>query len=141
MEALLAKYKVFVIMRNWCTFFFEPWYNVRFELQYKNNRYNLGQWRRRKLTSIGILTVIKTLIIPEINHLKLTLPNPGKDFSKNIHGKIHKVKKNIIIQEYRFRGLKMFNYFEFIPALKSSWVRRLIQCRTKWKNLIESIIN
>ena len=43
-------------------------------------------------------------------------------------------------QEYRFGGLKMIDYFEFITALKSSWIRRLMQCRTKWKNLLEAII-
>ena len=34
----------------------------------------------------------------------------------------------------------MLDYFEFITALKSSWIRRLMQCRTKWKNLLEAII-
>ena len=34
----------------------------------------------------------------------------------------------------------MIDYFEFITALKSSWIRRLMQCRTKWKNLLEAII-
>ena len=47
---------------------------------------------------------------------------------------------NIIIQEYRYGGLKMLDYFEFITALKLSWIRRLMQCRTKWKNLFEAII-
>ena len=65
-----------------------------------------------------------------MNHLILTLPNPDKDFFKNFEtdeiykylwdGKIHKVKKNIIIQEYRFGGLKVRDYFVFITALKSS---------------------
>ena len=48
--------------------------------------------------------------------------------------------KHIVIQEYRFGGLKMLDYFEFIKAFKSSWIRRLMQCRTKWKNLLEAII-
>ena len=33
----------------------------------------------------------------------------------------------------------MLDYFEF-KALKSSWIRRLMQYRTKWKNLLEAII-
>ena len=103
-------------------------YNTRL-IDIKNT---LCQWRRRMLTPIGRLTVIKTLIIPKMNHLILTLPNPDIDFLKNFEteiyqylwdGKIHKVKKNIIIQEYRFGGLKMIDYFEFITALKSSWIR------------------
>ena len=35
----------------------------------------------------------------------------------------------------------MFDYFEFITALRSIWITRLIQYRTKWKNLFEAIIN
>ena len=34
----------------------------------------------------------------------------------------------------------MFDYFEFITGLKLTWIRRLMQCRTKWKNLSEAII-
>ena len=82
-----------------------------------------------------------------MNHLILTLPNPDKDFFKNFEteiyqylwdGKIHKVKKNIIIhvQEYRFGGLKRLDNFEFITALKSSWIRRLMQCRTQLKKSV-----
>ena len=52
------------------------------------------------------------------------------------------LKQNIIIQEYRFGGLKMLDYFEFITALKSSWIRLLKQCRIKWeKKLFEAITN
>ena len=98
------------------------------------------------LTTIGRLTVIKTLKIPKMKHLILTLPNPDKDFFKNFETEytsifeMVKSIKNIIIQEYRFGGLKMLEYFEFITALKLSWIRRLMQCRTKWKNLLEAII-
>ena len=87
-------------------------YNTRL-IDIKNT---LCQWRRRMLTPIGRLTVIKTLIIPKMNHLILTLPNPDKDFLKNFEteiyqylcdGKIHKVKKkyyNTGIQIWRFEN-------------------------------------
>ena len=39
------------------------------------------------LTPKGRPTVIKTLIIPKMNHLILTLPNPDKDF-KNLETEI-----------------------------------------------------
>ena len=42
----------------------------------------INQWKLRKLTPIGRITVIKTLIIPKLNHLILTLPNPSNDFLK-----------------------------------------------------------
>ena len=71
-------------------------YNTRL-IDIKNT---LCQRRKRMLTPIGRLTVMKTLIIPKMNHLILTLPNPDKDFFKNFEtgiyhylwdGKIHKI--------------------------------------------------
>ena len=37
----------------------------------------LNQWKRRLLTPIGRVTVLKTLIIPKLNHLFIALPNPS----------------------------------------------------------------
>ena len=69
----------------------------------------LQQWEYRKLTPIGRLTIIKFLIIPKLNHLILSLPNPNQEYlitfenklyhflwESKIHkikGKIHKIKK------------------------------------------------
>ena len=39
----------------------------------------INQWKQRKLTPIGRLVLIKTLIIPRLNDLSLTLPNPSKE--------------------------------------------------------------
>ena len=33
-------------------------------------------WSKRNLTVIGKITVVKTLILPVLNHLIITLPNP-----------------------------------------------------------------
>jgi hypothetical protein len=37
------------------------------------------QWKRRTLTPIGRTTVIKTLLIPKLNHLFISLPTPKKE--------------------------------------------------------------
>ena len=109
----------------------------------------LGQWRRRMLTPIGRLTVKKALIIPKMINLIHNLPSPDKDFFlKTLKQKYNsifgvvisiKVQKNIIIQEYRFRGLKLLDCLEFITALKSSLIRPFIQFGSKWINLLEAI--
>ena len=54
--------------------------------------------------------------------------------------KIHKIKKNIIIQDYRYGGLKMIDYTDFICALKSSWIRRLIHSDANWVKLLKAEI-
>lgn len=40
----------------------------------------INQWRCRKLTSIGRLEIIKSLILPKLNHLILSLPNPEPNY-------------------------------------------------------------
>lgn len=39
----------------------------------------IQQWERRILTPIGRITVLKSLIVPKLNHLLISLPNPKKD--------------------------------------------------------------
>ena len=36
----------------------------------------IQQWRRRFFTPIGRVTVIKTLLIPKLNHQFISIPNP-----------------------------------------------------------------
>ena len=42
-------------------------------------------WSKRNLTVIGKITVVKTLILPVLNHLIVTLPNPTQDISKKVN--------------------------------------------------------
>lgn len=73
----------------------------------------LKQWKVRRMTPIGRLTVLKTLIIPKLNHLILALPMPNDNFLKDLesemfeflwNSKIHKVKKDTVFQDYRHGG-------------------------------------
>ena len=38
----------------------------------------IQQWERRALTPIGRVTILKSLIVPKINHIIISLPNPRK---------------------------------------------------------------
>ena len=42
-------------------------------------------WRRRFLTPLGKITVIKSLILPKITHLLIALPNPKPETLDNIN--------------------------------------------------------
>lgn len=79
----------------------------------------LKQWKVRRMTPIGRLTVLKTLIIPKLNHLALALPIPNDNFFKDLesemfeflwNSKIHKIKKDTVCQDYGYGGLKMIDY-------------------------------
>jgi hypothetical protein len=41
-------------------------------------------WSKRNLTVIGKITVVKTPILPVLNHLIITLPNPTQDILKKV---------------------------------------------------------
>ncbi|XP_052074422.1 uncharacterized protein LOC127712168 [Mytilus californianus] len=121
-------------------------YNERI-LQIKNL---IKIWSKRNLTVIGKITVVKTLILPVLNHLIITLPNPNQELVKKINelilkfiwnSPVHRVKKELLQKDYSEGGLKMINLSSFITALKSTWVRKLFQSDNKWKNVLFSIIN
>lgn len=82
------------------------------ELNYKSKLLEIEQTistmeikKSRKLTPIGRIVVLKTLILPKMNHLILTLPNPNHEFIQKFDkalfnylwgSDIHKIKKNTI---------------------------------------------
>ena len=47
------------------------------------------QWNSRSLTPLGRLTVIKTLLIPKVNHLILALPNPSEEVIKSFENDLY----------------------------------------------------
>ena len=62
-------------------------------------------WSKRNLTVIGKITVVKTLILPVLNHLIITLPNPTQDILKKVNeliftfiwsSPVHRVKKELL---------------------------------------------
>ena len=102
------------------------------------------QWNKRNLTPIGKITVVKSLILPVLNHLFIALPNPSIEIIKDIEdmlytfiwkSSVNRVKKDIMQKEYQEGGFKMINIHSFILALKSAWIRRLFFNNCKWQNI------
>jgi hypothetical protein len=66
--------------------------------------YILNQWGKRQLTLFGKITVIKTLVLPLLNHIFMTILNPSaycKElenlfFSFVWNGSTHRVKKDVL---------------------------------------------
>ena len=42
-------------------------------------------WNRRYLTPLGKITVIKTLLLPKLNHLFISIPNPSEQIIKELN--------------------------------------------------------
>ena len=104
----------------------------------------LKQWQHRKLSLIGRITVIKSFAFPKLIYPLTVLANPPANYVKQIKNtmfdflwnkKPDKIKRNIIINNYEYGGLKMLDIEKFMNSLKSSWIKRLLNDKNngKWK--------
>jgi hypothetical protein len=108
------------------------------------------QWNKRNLTPVGKIAVVKSLILPVLNHLFIALPNPSIEIIKDIEAmlytfiwksSVNRVKKDTMQKKYQEGGLKMINIHSFILALKSTWMKRLFFNNCKWQNIFMSSID
>ena len=108
----------------------------------------IEQWKRRILTPIGRITVVKSLIIPKLNHLFISLPNPKQEVVTSLIKKLFefiwksrcdKVKREIVTQNFLKGGLKMVNIHNFIASLKCTWIKKLTQCHKPWMDIFKEI--
>ena len=83
-------------------------------------------WKKRSLTPLGKITVIKTLILSKLNHLFTSIPLPQNQFCKKIEkflfnfkwdGKPEKISRSQICQNYDAGGLKMIDIQLFVNGL------------------------
>ena len=83
-------------------------------------------WKKRSLTPLGKITVIKTLSLSKLNHLFTSIPLPQNQFCKKIekllfnfiwHGKPEKISRSQICQNYDASGLKMIDIQLFVNGL------------------------
>lgn len=111
----------------------------------------IEQWSKRQLTPIGRITLVKSLLISQLNHLFIALPNPKSNALKELNNilfnfvwnsKCDKIKRQVFTQRYEHGGLRMVDINSYIKGLKSTWIRRLIKDNnSKWKTLLENTIN
>ena len=102
-------------------------------------------WKRRYLTLLGKITVVKSILLPILNHLFMSLPNPEPSTTKYLNNLLYsfiwnglsKIKQSILDLEYSRGGLKMININAFMAALKVTWIRRLILNDGKWADIID----
>ena len=95
----------------------------------------LKNWDKGILTPIGKNVVLKTLDLPILNHIFISLPTPAENQMKELDNlafpfiwghQIDRIKRDIITRDYSQGGLIMVNIKLFIQHCKLSWIRRLI---------------
>ena len=122
--------------------------DINFGLQIPKNIALIEQWKRRILTPFGRTTVIKSLLIPKLNHLFISLPTPKKEtivylckiiFEFLWKSKVDKIERSVITQHYFSGGMKMVDIKNFIISLKCSWIKRLTKSYKPWMNILFTI--
>ena len=58
---------------------------INFEEKIQKIRSLIKLWNRRYLTPLGKITVIKTLPLPILNHLFISIPNPSEHIIKELN--------------------------------------------------------
>ena len=110
----------------------------------------LGSWEYRRLSLLGKITVLKSLIVSKLVYILSPLPTNChvlKEMSKSFFhflwsGKGDKIKRNVMIGDYSDGGLKMIDLESFTgnKALKSTWVKKYLDPENhgKWKYFFDS---
>ena len=110
----------------------------------------LNQWRRRNLTPIGKIAVIKTFVLSRLIHKLSSIPSPTDRAIKNLNclfysfiwdDKPHKISKKQITNCYIKGGLQMINLDNFIMAQKLVWIKRLSTSEAPWTNLLSASVS
>lgn len=103
----------------------------------------LGCWELRRLSLLGKITVLKSLIISQLVYILSPLPtdqrvvNEVNNLCYNFlwDGKGDKIKRDTMISDYEQGGLKMVDVKIFSKALKATWIKRYLDQnnQAKWK--------
>ena len=108
----------------------------------------LIQYKRRNLSIIGKVTVVKTLVLPKMIHILSVLPSPEDAFINRLNEMISqfiwntkrgKVDRNLLAQNYEVGGLKLTHLRSQIDALKIRWVKYLILENSEWTNILQTV--
>ena len=105
----------------------------------------ISHWSKRRLTPLGRLTIVKTILVPKLNYLFINLPNPPDDVLKTLESMFFKfvwngqdrINRHQFCQPYHAGGIKMINLMEFIHSLKITWLRRFYKADDpSWSSIV-----
>jgi hypothetical protein len=105
---------------------------LNYNTKLKETKKLLEQWSKRSLSTLGKITVIKSLALSKFVYLFSSLPNPTEDFFKKLetyffqfiwNKKPDKISRKTIIQDYQNGGLRAINVKLFCNAQKILWIK------------------
>ena len=99
---------------------------INFSDKINEAKRDLSKWKKRILTPIGKISILKALILPKLTYLLMNLPDPTDKFLKEYEqlmfqylwgGKTNRIKKNTICNTYEKGGLKMCDIYSTLSSL------------------------
>jgi len=121
--------------------------NIDMKLKEISSTFNL--WKTRGLTIGGRVCLAKVFGISKLNLILQVLPISDeyiKKIEKTLYdfvwkGKIDKVKRKILITNYKEGGLKMLDIKCIIKKFNLSWIQRYLKSDTSvWKNIVDEYL-
>ena len=96
----------------------------------------MNHWKKRKLTLLGKITVLKTFIVSSLNHLFSSVISLRKIFISHLNNKMYslicdnkpdKISRKQMMNTHLHGGLKMMDIEEFMKSQNIVWIKRLIK--------------
>ena len=123
--------------------------NNNYESKVQIIKNTLNSYKKRNMSILGKVTVLKTIIIPKLVYLMKVLPSPNTDF----FSEMERCFKNFIWEEKRPKiiisqlekdiaegGLRLTNLNVLNKALKITWIPKVVKEEGLWQDLFESSI-
>ena len=108
----------------------------------------LQTWNKRQLTPFGKITIIKTLGVSKLTYLFANIPDPDDNVLRQIdtmffnflwNNKTGKLNKKCTFKPVLEGGLNMLNIYSFLSAMKINWVKRMLDCDSKYNDFVLEI--
>jgi hypothetical protein len=124
--------------------------DLNYSEQFTKIEMEMKLWLARILTPYGRNTILKSLLLPKLNHLFVSIPNPKEiviqDFQKKCfkfvwQGKPDKVKRNVMVLPPKCGGISIPLIKNTIISQKVSWLKKLFYLRTKWTHHFYHYVN
>ena len=125
-------------------------FDLNFTEKLQKIKNSLCHWKKRMLTPLGKITVIKSILLPLFTHVFTSLPTPSSVFLKTLSDLFYdfiwegkaKIKRKIVVKTYKEGGLKMIDVYSYLHSLKLKWFKRYVDnSQSKCYKLVNSLFD
>ena len=127
----------------------EQMQQINFKEKVQKIRSLIKRRNRRYIAPLGKITVIKTFLLPILNYLFISIPNPAEQTIKELNNIFFyflwngpaKIKQYVVIKQYCEGCLRMINLKAFIDSMKLTWLKTVILSNSPWQSVMNNTIN